>query len=176
MKEKLKTTFIKHLSILEENSTCARVKVAAIIVKDGRTISTGWNGVPSGFTHCDKIFSIVKKSVPFGNPDPLREPNQYFVYSTEVDKEKFMFEHHNFSEKCEIHAEANAIAFAARNNISTEGADIFVTITPCTGCAKLILASGIKKVYYKEVYDRNPDGFQLLNEAKSLGKIELEKI
>lgn len=176
MNSKLKNTFVKHLGILEENSTCVRVKVAAIIAKSGRTISTGWNGVPSGFSHCEEIFTIVKKPVHFGNLDPNREPNQYFFYDTEITKEEFMHKHHEFSEENEIHAEANAIAFAAKNNISTEGSDMFVTITPCSNCAKLILASGIKKLYYKSVYDRNPAGFELLKKAQEKGKIELEKI
>jgi dCMP deaminase len=176
MNDKLKNTFVKHLANLEENSTCVRVKVAAIIAKSGRTVSTGWNGVPSGFAHCEDIFKIVKKSVPFGPFDPTREPFQYFKDGTEITKEEFMHEHHQFSEENEIHAEANAIAFAARNNISTEGAEIFVTITPCSNCAKLILASGIKKLYYKSVYDRNPAGFELLKKAEKKGKIELEKI
>ena len=142
MNTKLKNTFKKYLGILESNSTCRRVKVAAVIVKDGRTVSTGWNGVPSGFKHCEEI---LKK-------------------------------HHEFSEKYEVHAEANAISFAAKNNISTEGSSIFITITPCSNCAKLILQSGIKKVYYKDVYDRSSEGFDLLKEAAEKGKIELEKI
>lgn len=164
MNTKLKNTFKKHLGILESNSTCRRVKVAAIITKDGRTVSTGWNGVPSGFEHCEELFKINS------------ELNLYYAYNKEVTKEEFLELHHKFSEENEIHAEANAIAFAAKSSIPTQDSEMFVTITPCSNCAKLILASGIKKLYYKSVYDRNPAGFELLKKAQERGKIELEKI
>lgn len=176
MNNKLKTTFVKQLGILEENSTCVRVKVAAIITKSGRTVSTGWNGVPSEHTHCEDLFKIIKKPVPFGPYDPNKEPYKYFFNGAELTKEEFLSEHHKFSEENETHAEANAIAFAAKNSISTEGSEMFVTITPCSSCAKLILASGVKKLYYKSVYDRNPAGFELLKHAEKMGKIELERV
>lgn len=174
MNTKLKSTFKKYLGILESNSTCRRVKVAAVIVKDGRTVSTGWNGVPSGFKHCEEIFVIKDKPMRFG--EPYKEPKLFYIDDVEVTKEEFLKKHHEFSEKYEVHAEANAISFAAKNNISTEGSSIFITITPCSNCAKLILQSGIKKVYYKDVYDRSSEGFDLLKEAAEKGKIELEKI
>ena len=174
MNIKLKNTFKKYLGILESNSTCRRVKVAAVIVKDGRTVSTGWNGVPSGFKHCEEIFEIKDKPIRFG--EPYAEPKLFYIDKAEVSKDEFLKKHHEFSEKYEVHAEANAISFAAKNNISTEGSSIFVTITPCSNCAKLILQSGIKKVYYKRVYDRSSEGFDLLKEAAAKGKIELEQI
>lgn len=63
-----------------------------------------------------------------------------------------------------VHAEANAIAFAAKNGISTDGATLYCTMSPCLNCAKLIINSGIKEVVYKEEY-RNKDGINLLKEA-----------
>jgi dCMP deaminase len=60
-----------------------------------------------------------------------------------------------------IHAESNAIAFAARHGIAVEGADIWVSLSPCLDCAKLIINSGIVSVYYLEQY-RNRDGVELL--------------
>lgn len=175
MNTKLKNTFKKYLEILEKNSTCARVKVAAIIVKDGRTISTGWNGVPSGFKHCEDIF-VIKEKVCAEDESYYKEPKLYYIDNIEVTKMDFLQRHHEFSEKYECHAEQNCLAFAAKNNISTEGASIFITITPCPNCAKLILQSGIKKVYYKHIYDRSSDGFDLLKEAAGMKKIELEQI
>lgn len=168
MNSKLKNTYKQYLDILEKNSTCSRVKVAAIIVKDGRTISTGWNGVPSGFEHCDEIF---KKVVPFGGT-----PTYTYKNGTRLTQDQYLSLHHDFSEQYEAHAEMNALAFAAKNSISTEGASIFITITPCSNCAKLIIQSGIKKVYYKSVYDRSACGYDLLVEASNKGMIELEKL
>lgn len=170
MNDKLKNTFKRHLAILESNSTCARVQVGALITKDKRIISTGWNGVPTGFEHCDMLFNIVPKSI---NGE---EQFLYFAHGNEVTKEEFLELHHKFSEEYECHAELNAIAFAAKSNISTQNAEMFVTITPCSNCAKLILSSGIKKIYYKSIYDRNPAGFNLLKIAESKGQIVLEQI
>ena len=175
MNIKLKQTYKEMLSTLEKNSTCSRIKVASIIVKDGRIISTGWNGVPSGFKHCEQIFKIEDRSVCAGHT--CIEMKNYFYNDMKLySEEEFLRLHHEFSEKYEIHAEANAISFAAKNNISTEGASMFVSITPCSSCAKSIMASGIKKLYYKKVYDRSSDGFDLLKEAELKGLIHLEKI
>jgi len=120
-------TFKEVLKVFEKRSTCARLQVAAIIVKDGRIISTGWNGVTSGMMHCNKIFKYLKDS----------------------DREA----HHHFSEINEVHSEQNAIAFAAKNGISTDNSVIFISISPCTNCAKSIVACGIKEVYYVNKYD-----------------------
>ena len=81
MNNKLKSTFKKYLGILESNSTCRRVKVAAVIVKDGRTVSTGWNGVPSGFKHCEEIFVIKDKPMRFG--EPYAEPKLFYIENAE---------------------------------------------------------------------------------------------
>ena len=138
-------TFKDILAVVEKNSTCARLKVGALLVKDGRIVSTGWNGAVSGSTHCTSIFN------------------------------KDNFEgHHKFSEERELHAEQNAIAYAARNGIATDGAELYVSISPCSNCAKLIIASGIKRVYYKESYDRSSAGLELLFDSnidtRNIGK------
>ena len=62
-----------------------------------------------------------------------------------------------------IHAEQNALGWAARNGVSTEGADLYISISPCSYCAKLIVAAGIKKVYYLKEYDRDSNGIAFLN-------------
>lgn len=137
-KVKMKKYFSRVLDAAEENSTCRRVKVAALIVKDDRIIATGWNGVPSGFAHC---CDLEKEHLEKG------------------------IDHHDFSESEEVHAEQGAIAFAARNGIATIGADMYVSISPCSSCAKLMISSGIKKVYFKSIYDRSSKGLDLLTKA-----------
>lgn len=142
MKDKDKELYRSLLNIYNTKSTCARVKVSSVIVKNGRVISSGWNGVAGGHTHCADIFAG-------------RDMNDEIVKQ----------EHKIFSERNEIHSEQNCIASAAKNGVSTEGCDMYVSISPCTACAKLIIASGIKSVYYLEPYDRETYGIQLLRDS-----------
>ena len=143
MKKKSIVLYKKILDAVAEQSTCIRVKVAAIIVKNGRIISTGWNGVPSGKDHCEHVFNF----------HPALESG---------DTETFLNVHHVFATKNEIHAEQNVISYAARNGIKTSGADMFISISPCVNCTKLICAAGIKSVYYISEYDREQDGIEFL--------------
>ena len=110
-------------------STCQRLRVGAVLAKEGRTISTGYNGAPSRLPHC--------------NEDNCKSQPQC---------------------KRTVHAEMNAILFAARYGISTEGAELYTTHSPCIDCAKAIINAGIKKVYYVEEY-RSRDGIELLELA-----------
>jgi len=125
-------TFMEIAKIFAKHSTCIRKQVGAVIVKDKRIISTGYNGVPSGIKHCNEVFDL----------------------SDELNKEEFMKKHRDFSSMYELHAEQNAIAFAAKNSLSVNGASIYCTLSPCRDCLKLISAVGIKDVYFNEVYDR----------------------
>lgn len=139
---KNKNTFSDILKVIEKNSTCKRLQVAAIITKKDRIISMGWNGVPSGQTHCCDYFT-----------DEMTKEDDYLE------------KHHIFANENEVHAEQNAISFAARNGISTNDTEIYVSISPCVTCAKLIISAGIKFVYYNELYDRCTDGLDLLRRS-----------
>lgn len=121
----------KILEAYEDKSSCTRASVASVIVRDGRVISTGYVGSPSGMPHCKDVGCLI-------GPDGgcIRT----------------------------VHAEANAIAFAARHGISTDRCDMVVSISPCLSCAKLIINAGIKSVSFYKRY-RNTDGIQLLEEA-----------
>ena len=116
-------------SLVARRSTCLRSSVGAVLADEGRIISMGYNGAPSGMPHCEP--ETCGPSTP-----------------------------------CErtVHAEANAIAFAARKGIVTEGATLYTTLSPCNDCAKLIINAGIKKVVYAESY-RDLDPIILLAEA-----------
>lgn len=105
-------------------SKCVSKQVGAVIVKDGRILSTGYNGTPAGFQNCCEYWDG-----------------------------KYTKEHHEWSKKYEIHAEMNAIIWAARKGISIEGASIYVTLEPCSECSKNIIASGIKKIVYEKSYE-----------------------
>lgn len=104
-------------------SKCISKQVGAVIVRDGRILSTGYNGTPSGYKNCCDFWN---------NKDAN--------------------EHHEWSKKYEIHAEMNAIIWAARKGINIEDATIYVTLEPCNECSKNIIASGIKRIVYENNY------------------------
>jgi len=134
--------FYKDLLIAaQKNSTCKRLQVAAFIVKDGRVSQSGWNGSLPGQRHCTERFSHLDTTDP-----------------------KFYEAHGKWSMRNESHAEISAIAFAAKHGIAIGGWHMAVTHTPCLPCAKTIIMAGITKVFYMEMYDRDPEGFNLLQE------------
>lgn len=136
-------TFIEIAEKYAEHSSCAKYHVGAVITRDRRIISTGYNGVPGGQKHCSELF----KNINF-----------------KLDKIKSE-EHHIWSLKNEIHAEVNAIGYAAKNEVLTNNATIYVTLQPCLNCSKAIVAAGIKRVVYKEAYTREPESIAFLQSA-----------
>lgn len=117
--------------VMAQRSTCKRKKVGCIIVLDGRIISTGYAGAPSGLPHCTEVGCETG-------------PDGGCIRTS--------------------HAEAGAIAFAARRGISTEGASIYVTLSPCLTCSKLIINAGIKRLVYLEEY-RDNSGLVMMRRA-----------
>jgi len=105
-------------------SKCVSKQVGAVIVKNGRILSTGYNGTPPGYVNCCDYWA-----------------NEYTK------------EHHEWSKTYEIHAEMNAIIWAAREGISIKDATIYVTLEPCSDCSKNIIASGIKRIVYDKHYE-----------------------
>lgn len=114
--------------LVAKRSTCQRASVGAILAREGRIFSMGYNGAPAGLPHCDHGSD---------NLIPCRRT---------------------------VHAEANAIAFAAKNGVPTNLCDLYCTHSPCNDCAKLIINAGIARVIYVEPY-RDPDPIQLLHDA-----------
>lgn len=103
-------------------SRCERLKVGAIIVKDGNIISMGYNGTPKGFDNCCEFEEEVDGQV------MLRTKSEV------------------------LHAEANAITKAAKSTYSTDGASLYCTHSCCFDCAKLIVQAGIVEFYYRQEY------------------------
>lgn len=122
MKPKFIGAYMDTAKRFAELSHCERLKVGAIIVKDGRIISIGYNGMPTGMDNCCE--EIVKT-----------EYDTHWKTKPEV-----------------LHAEANAITKLAKSTESGDGAVLFCTHSPCIDCAKLIAQSGISEVYYGENY------------------------
>ena len=123
-----------------ELSSARRLHVGAIVVKDDRIISIGYNGMPSGWdNNCeDEIVDNYSDRIPIVTLKSKREV---------------------------LHAETNAIAKLAKSTESGDGATMFVTHAPCMDCAKLIYQSGITSLYYRNSY-RDESGLNFLKTAK----------
>ena len=124
--------FVKTTKLVAKRSSCVKAHQAALLIKDNRIISFGYNGPPAGTLNC----------LEDGGEDVCGKDS-------------------NGSCFLGVHAEQNAIGYAARNGIDTEGCIIYCTMSPCISCAKLISAAGIKKFYYLTEY-RLDDGLRFL--------------
>jgi len=110
-----------------ERSTCNRAKVGAVIVRDRNILATGYNGAPAGMPHCTELGCLIYES---------KTPNG------DVEENCFRT----------IHAEINAIGQAAKNGSSIKESDIYVTHTPCIHCLKVLVNTGITRIYYETPY------------------------
>ena len=145
MKQKFRDAFMKTAEVFAELSSARRLHVGAIIVKDDRIISIGYNGMPAGWSNDCEDLVVYRKEI---------EPG---VFINELT--------HEWKTKPEvIHAESNAIAKLAKSTESGNGASMFITCAPCVECAKMIYQSGIKEVFYGEEY-RSRDGIDFLNKC-----------
>lgn len=104
-------------------SHCVKAKVGAVLTKDTRIISLGYNGPPAGTHNCD-----------------LEWPQEGCPRDSKG------------SCSLALHAEQNAILYAAKNNVPIEGCTLYVTLSPCIACARIIYTTGIRKVYFKHSY------------------------
>lgn len=126
-------------------SSAERLKVGAVVVKDNRIISIGYNGMPAGWDNTceEKVYSL-------GNPND---------YELKTKDEV-------------IHAEANAIVKLARDGERGNGSSLFCTHAPCIECAKLIAGAGIKEVYYREQYRKDTGTLFLTNSGVKVEKVK----
>jgi len=119
--------------------------MCALIVKDGRILSFGLNGTPSKTINCSEKF-----------------PNKT---SKKFDREK----HHHWSTAFEIHAELNATSWANKIPVSVAGGTMYITSQPCSQCLKYLVAVGITRIVYSELYDKadwHEDTLQFLKRSK----------
>jgi len=139
-------------------SRAVRLKVGAVLVKDGRIISQSWNGTPAGQdNNCEYREWMPKGCLHLNDEYPYEEYSDY-GYS--------VIGRYRLKTKPEvIHAEANLIMKLASISESGKGATIFITASPCIDCAKLIYGTGISEVFYKDNY-RDDSGIDFL---KSVG-------
>jgi dCMP deaminase len=163
MKSKLKKAYMKTAETFAELSHARRLHVGAIVVKDDRIISIGYNGMPAGWDNdCeDKEWCSAGGWL---SPEEIEEGWPYKGEYTDRDG-NLMQGRYRLKTKPEVlHAETNAIAKLARSTESGLGADIFITHAPCLDCAKLIYQSGIGRVFYNENY-RSDEGIKFLQQS-----------
>jgi dCMP deaminase len=149
MKQKWIDAFMDTAERFAQLSSATRLKVGAVVVKDNRIISIGYNGMPSGWSneceyHVTEYCNVTKSWLTTGETKTKDEV---------------------------IHAEANAILKLARDGESGNGASLFCTHAPCIHCAKLIHGAGIEHVYFRESY-RDELGINFLEKCK----IRVEKV
>ncbi len=131
--------FMAIAELVARRSTCLRWQVGAVLVKDKRVLATGYNGVPRGIVHCEKVRCLREKlKVPRGERHELCRG---------------------------LHAEQNAIIQAALHGVSIEGSELYSTVFPCVVCAKMLINAGVGKVTYLGDY---PDELsrRMLDEAE----------
>lgn len=154
MKLKYKKLYKNVLKEYQQFSKCARLKVAALLVNDGRILCCGYNGTPAGQTNCNELFTIIDGK--FYIRDSITEP------WSEVSESKWKELHHEFANKNELHAEQNMLGMCLQKNIDVSDCSIVISHEPCESCARLIYAAGIKHVLYVENYDRGSRGVEFL--------------
>jgi dCMP deaminase len=141
--------FLMLAKLAATRSTCLAIPVGAVIAKNRQVLATGYNGSPSGSAHCTA---------------------QGFCYPglSSCDASKTL-------PSRAVHAEANAIAKAAKHGISTAGATIYVTLEPCIYCLKLVIAAGIREIFYETSFNSGEKA-ALRDTFISEGIVELKQI
>jgi len=135
MKDKFIRAYMDVAQRFSELSSAKRLQVGAIVVKDDRIISIGYNGMPSGWdNNCEDYIQLSDDTI-----------------TTKTKPEV-------------IHAEANAIAKLAKGNESGDGSTMFLTHAPCIDCAKQMYAMGVKTVYYRDSY-KSDEGLTFLEKC-----------
>jgi len=171
VKQKFRDAYMKTAEVFAGLSSARRLHVGAIIVKDDRIISIGYNGMPSGWdNNCE---DVVTPSLPYLHGDgPTLKTKPEVLQEQQLPKDSNEWKRYRLTTKPEVlHAETNAIAKLAKSTESGSGATLFVTHSPCLDCAKLVYQSGINTVYYRNSY-RSEDGIHFLEKAG----VKVEKI
>ncbi|MDX1359280.1 MAG: cytidine/deoxycytidylate deaminase family protein [Clostridia bacterium] len=118
--------FMQIVDLVKTRSTCLRRQVGALIVKDKRILASGYNGAPAGVSHCDEVGCLRQQlEIPSGERHELCRA---------------------------IHAEQNALIQAAYSGTSVKGATIYVSLQPCSLCAKLMINGGITRLVFRGSY------------------------
>lgn len=161
MKPKFQRLYNNIAHEVAKMSHARRLHVGAVIVKDDRVISMGYNGMPAGWeNNCE---DIVWDPGAGGwlDPDEFDAKYPFEMWNEQAGRNV----RYGLKTKAEVlHAESNAVSKLAKSNDSGLGADLFVTHAPCMECSKLIFQSGISRVYYSADY-RDDSGIRFLKQS-----------
>jgi dCMP deaminase len=152
MSNKYDKVMVECAKVWSQESYCTKAKVGAVLADDGRIVATGYNGTIKGLSNeCEfpEYFDGETEEV------LLKAP-----FYCPVKKKHYKLKTSPFV----VHAEQNVISFCAKEGIATNGLTMYVTLSPCENCAKLIASVGIKKVVYLEEYKRT-EGIQFLKDC-----------
>jgi dCMP deaminase len=140
--------FLKIAQLASTRSTCIRRHVGAVLVKEKKILATGYNGVPSGISHCSDVGCLRdEEKIPSGQRHELCRG---------------------------LHAEQNAILQAAYHGVSIQGSVLFCTNFPCVICSKMLINAGITQIFYLDGYP-DPLSERMLKEAgMELHRVEME--
>jgi len=132
------TYFMSIAHLVSTRSTCLRRQVGAVMVRDKQILTTGYNGVPQGITHCTSETCLRSlKNIPSGQQQELCRG---------------------------LHAEQNATIQAALHGVSTKEATLYCTHKPCILCAKMLINAGVVRIVYQDFYP-DPLADEMLEEA-----------
>jgi dCMP deaminase len=143
--------FLSMVSLIGARGTCNRGRSGCVIVsEDNRILMSGYVGSPPGFHHCDEVGHEFEWRLDF-------DPNQSSPYDILQ----------GFHKHCirTIHAEMNAILYAARKGVALENATLYCTMTPCRRCAEAITQAGIKRVVTAKKYKKAEDSEEYFKRA-----------
>lgn len=130
--------FMEIARLVANRSTCLRRQVGAVMVKDKNILATGYNGTPSGISHCSEVGCLRQQlNVPSGERHELCRG---------------------------LHAEQNAIIQAAKHGVNIDGATLYCTHSPCIICTKMLINSGVKRIVCTDGYP-DPLAQSMLDEA-----------
>jgi len=168
VKDKFRDAYMKVAETFAELSSAKRLHVGAIVVKEDRIISIGYNGMPAGWDNdCEYKDYMSVDAGGWLDPDEIKEgwPFEEIQVITNSYGSFQIARRYRLKTKPEVlHAETNAIAKLAKSTESGNGATMFVTHAPCLDCAKLIYQSGINSVLYRNSY-KSDDGINFLAKA-----------
>jgi len=168
MKPKFQKLYNNIAHEVAKMSHARRLQVGAVIVKDDRVISMGYNGMPAGWDNdCEyKDYDLAKDfdGNYFPDPDNLYPFEETVVVANDNESFETTMRYGLKTRPEVLHAESNAVSKLAKSNDSGDGADIFVTHAPCMECSKLIFQSGIRRVYYSQDY-RDDSGIKFLKQS-----------
>jgi dCMP deaminase len=138
--------FMEITNVIAKRSTCMKRKVGAVIVKERRVLSTGYNGAPKGLAHCEAVGCIrMEMKIPSGQRHELCRG---------------------------LHAEQNAIIQAAWDGVKIQGSTLYCTCQPCVICVKMMINAGILRVVFEGDYPDDLAANMLIESGLEICKME----